>query len=65
MKAGREVTNIEMGRLTAAVLADALGVGEQQPTEAAEDPLWDGVFCICSPNPTGIGYGKERLNRAG
>ena len=47
LRAGREVTNIEMGQLTAAVYADALGVGEKRSEEAREEPdeeIWDGVF---------------------
>ena len=37
LNAGRAVTNIEMGQLTAAVYADALGVGEKRSAEAQED----------------------------
>ena len=47
LNAGREVTNIEMGQLTAAVYADALGVGEKRSEEAREEPdedIWDRVF---------------------
>ena len=47
LNAGREVTNIEMGQLTAAVYADALGVGEKRTTETREDmdeDIWDRVF---------------------
>lgn len=47
LNAGRAVTNIEMGQLTAAVYADALGVGEKRTTETREDTddfIWDGVF---------------------
>ena len=38
LNAGRAVTNIEMGQLTAAVYADALGVGEKRSEEAREEP---------------------------
>ncbi len=44
LNAGRTVTNIEMGQLTAAVYADALGVGETQPERKLKEPdisLWD------------------------
>ena len=44
LNAGRAVTNIEMGQLTAAVYADALGVGETQPERKLKEPdisLWD------------------------
>ena len=47
LNAGRAVSNIEMGQLTAAVYADALGVGEKRSTEVREEPdeeLWDRVF---------------------
>ena len=47
LDAGRAVSNIEMGQLTAAIYADALGVGEKRSTEVREEPdepLWDGVF---------------------
>ena len=47
LNAGREVTNIEMGRLAAAVYADALGVGEKRSAETREEPdeeIWDRVF---------------------
>ncbi len=47
LNAGREVTNIEMGQLTAAVYADALGVGEKRSAEAREEPdedLWGRVI---------------------
>ena len=47
LNAGREVTNIEMGQLTAAVYADALGVGEKRTTETREEPdedIWERVF---------------------
>ena len=37
LNAGRAVTNIEMGQLTAAVYADALGVGEKRSEEAREE----------------------------
>jgi hypothetical protein len=45
LNGGRKVTNIEMGQLTAAVYADALGVGEKRTAEeqeAPEDDLGDG-----------------------
>ena len=47
LNAGRAVTNIEMGQLTAAVYADALGVGEKRSAETREEPdeeIWDRVF---------------------
>ena len=47
LNAGRAVTNIEMGQLTAAVYADALGVGEKWSAEAREEvdeDIWDRVF---------------------
>ena len=47
LNAGRAVTNIEMGQLTAAVYADALGVGEKWSAEAREDmdeDIWERVF---------------------
>ena len=47
LNAGREVTNIEMGQLAAAVYAEALGVGEKRSEETREEPdedLWDRVF---------------------
>ena len=47
LNAGRAVTNIEMGHLTAAVYADALGVGEKRSAETREEPdedIWDRVF---------------------
>ena len=47
LNAGRAVTNIEMGQLTAAIYADALGVGEKRSEEAREEPdedIWDRVF---------------------
>ncbi len=47
LNAGRTVTNIEMGQLTASVYADALGVGEKRSAETQEEPdedLWDRVF---------------------
>ena len=47
LNAGRAVTNIEMGQLTAAVYADALGVGEKWSGESREEPddfIWDGTF---------------------
>ena len=47
LNAGRAVTNIEIGQLTAAVYADALGVGEKWSEEAREEPdedIWDRVF---------------------
>ena len=37
LNTGREVTNIEMGQLTAAVYADALGVGEKRSADVEED----------------------------
>ena len=37
LNAGRAVTNIEMGQLTAAVYADALGVGEKWSEDAREE----------------------------
>ena len=43
--AGREVKNIEMGQLAAAVYAEALGVGEKRTAEeqeAPEDDLGEG-----------------------
>ena len=46
LNAGREVTNIEMGQLAAAVYAEALGVGEKRTAEeqeAPEDDLGNGV----------------------
>ena len=47
LNAGREVTNIEMGQLAAAVYAEALGVGEKRSAETREEPdeeIWDRVF---------------------
>ena len=47
LNAGRAVTNIEMGQLTASVYADALGVGEPQPERKPKEPdnsLWDEAF---------------------
>ena len=47
LRAGREVSNIEMGQLTAAVYADAMGVGEKRTEETQEEPdedIWDRVF---------------------
>lgn len=47
LNAGRAVTNIEMGQLTAAVYADALGVGEKRSAETREEPdeeIWYRVF---------------------
>ena len=47
LNAGRTVTNIEMGQLAAAVYADALGVGENQPERKPKEPnisLWDEAF---------------------
>jgi filamentous hemagglutinin len=44
---GRPVSNIEMGQLTAAVYADALGVGEKRTEGTQEEPdeeIWDRVF---------------------
>ena len=38
LNAGREVTNIEMGQLAAAVYAEALGVGEKRTAEEQEAP---------------------------
>ncbi len=66
-KAGREFTNIEMGQLTAAVYAEALGVGEQRTEkapEATEDSIWDGVFCLRSLIPTANGYFDRKLTDA-
>ena len=37
LNTGREVSNIEMGQLTAAVYADALGVGEKRSAETREE----------------------------
>ena len=37
LNGGQAVTNIEMGQLTAAVYADALGVGEKRSEEAREE----------------------------
>ena len=37
LNAGKAVSNIEMGQLTAAVYADALGVGEKRSEEAREE----------------------------
>ena len=47
LNAGKAVTNIEIGQLTAAVYADALGVGEKRSEETREEPdedIWDHVF---------------------
>ena len=47
LNAGRAVTNIEMGQLTAAVYADSLGVGEKRTEGTQEEPdeeIWDRVF---------------------
>ena len=47
LNAGRAVTNIEMGQLTAAVYANALGVGEkrsERPPKEPDDSFWDEVF---------------------
>ena len=38
LNAGKAVTNIEMGQLTAAVYADALGMGEKRSEETREEP---------------------------
>ena len=46
LNAGREVTNIEMGQLTAAVYADALGVGEKRSEEAREEPDEKKTFAV-------------------
>ena len=37
LNGGQAVTNIEMGQLTAAVYADALGVGEKRSAETREE----------------------------
>ena len=47
LNTGRKVTNLEMGQLTAAIYAEALGVGEKRTEETQEetdDFIWDRVF---------------------
>ena len=45
LNAGRTVTNIEMGQLTASVYADALGVGETDRKNAGRNG-WKKIFAV-------------------
>jgi hypothetical protein len=46
LNAGRTVTNIEMGQLTASVYADALGVGEKRSAETREETDGKKIFAV-------------------
>ena len=57
LNAGRAVTNIEMGQLTAAVYADALGVGDKRSEDAREEADEKRYFCIVK-EPRGLPPGS-------